>query len=83
MDAFINGLHATCLPGVPEMGAVASGFIALEFGANLEEVLTLPPEGDGHDFRTSKSSAEDWQQKKDPRHMVRTKDSIPRDVLLP
>lgn len=82
MDAFINGLHATCFSGVSGAGAVVSGCNALDLGANLEQVLTLPPEGDG-DFRTSKSSALEWQQKKDPRHVVRTKDSIQGDVLWP
>jgi len=77
MDAFINGLHATCLPGASETGRVARGFNALEFGANLEEVLTLPREGDGNDFRTSRSSAEDRQQKNNPRHIVKTKSNIP------
>ena len=81
MDALINGLHATCLLGVSEIGAAVSGFNA--FGANLEEVLRSLPEGNGHDFRTSKSSAEDRQQKNNPRHIGKTKSNIPGDAPSP
>lgn len=83
MDAFISGLHVTRLTGASEFGAVTSGRNALEFDANLEEVPTSPAEGDGDDFRTSRSSAEDRQQNKNQRLKSKTKSDIPRNAFRP